>query len=188
MKKSVFMAVFSSRCCHFRLENFTEVPQLMLLHAAKSLRRTSKYCTNGNTLNQCPFSWNSKSLSLPPTPPKMGSRSGAPSYKPHDAGRAELPTPLRLNVGTAVLRLQGGLDWAVYGSIGDVANRFGTSRSTIWRIAQTFREQVDNGEGIDLSRHRKGYCSRKKKSSEEFVEVVEQSHNSSGHMSRVSLH
>ena len=146
----------------------------MLLCAAKFLWRTDKYCANGNTSNHWPFPKNPNFLSLPPTPPKMGSRSGAPSCKPHGGRRAELPTSLRPNVGTAVLRLQGGQDRATYASIGDVANRFGTSRSTIWLIAQTLRKQIDNGEGIDLSRHHKRHCSKKRKPSEEFVEAAKQ--------------
>ena len=85
------------------LENFTRVPQLMLLQSGGLLCKTGKYCANGNTLNHCPFSENSKFLSLPPTPPKMGSQNGAPSCKPHGGGRAEVPTPLQLKVGTAVL-------------------------------------------------------------------------------------
>ena len=107
------------------------------------------------------------------TLPKMGSQSGAPSCKPHIGRRAELPTPLRLNIGTAILTLQGDQDPAAYGSISDAANRFGTTQSTFWRIAQTLRKQVDNGEGINLSRYCKGHCSRKRKPSEEFVQAIE---------------
>ena len=102
----------------------------------------------------------------------MGSQRKAPSCKPHGGGRAELPTPLRPNIGTAYLRLQGGQDRIIYGSIGDAANRFGTSRSTIWRIAWTLRKQIDNEEWIDLSRQRKGQCGRKRKPSEEFFPLV----------------
>lgn len=147
-----------------------------------------KYCVNVNILSHCPFSENSKFHSLPPTPPKMGSRSGAHSCKPRGGRRAELSTPLRLSVGTALLRLQGGQDRATYRSMGDAANRFGTSWRIIWHIARTLREQTDNGEGIDLCRHHKGRCGRKSKPSEEFVEESSRSHNSSGHLFGASLH
>ena len=55
----IFIKLFS-----VLFEIFTGVPQLVLLHAAKFLWRMDNYCANGNTLNDCPFSENSKFLSL----------------------------------------------------------------------------------------------------------------------------
>ena len=99
----------------------------------------------------------------------MASRSGAS----HGAGRVEIATPLRLNVATAVLKLQGGQDKAPYGSIVNATRRFGPSRSTIWRMARKLRDQTETGEGIDLSRQRKGHCGRKRKPSEELSQAIE---------------
>ena len=81
---------------------------------------------------------------------------------------------MRLHVGGAILKRQGEQNRATYGSIGDDARIFGCSTRTMKRVAKTYRQQLDDTQGIDVKRRHQGKCGRPRKDEEVLVAKIQQ--------------